>query len=301
MSKTRGYLFAGIAIFGFSATFIGIALASQGFSPTIVAIGRIIPAGIGAVIALKLNGQPLLPPREIWNKIWLVAFGLILGFPIFSTLAMQTIPASDAGVIVAIAPIFSALVAIAIFNHQKPRPAFWIAAATGTVSAMIFSLSRSSGFGGGELWGYHIMVVAVVFGALGNVSAATLAAKFNAFYVISWAIVISIPFLLPVTIFELVSNPIRQMPGAMAWAGFLFVSLFSIFIGHYFFSNALHVIGIVKASQLQLVQPISTLLLAIFILGDTVSWLTWLAAFSILLCVSWSQRIRSNTVITNEK
>lgn len=293
MSKLRGYVYAAIGIFGFSATFIGIALASDGFSPTIVAIGRIIPAGIGAIIALKLGGQPILPPRDTWSQIWMVALGLIFGFPIFSTLAMQTVPAAEAGVLVALGPVISAVIAISIFKHKKMAPMFWVAAGAGTIAAMLFAYSRANGIGGGELWGYGAMFIAMIFGQLGNVSAATMTARHKAFHVISWAIVISIPIMLPLTIVELVIHPITQMPSASAWVGFLWVSLYSIFIGHYFMANALNTIGIVKASQLQLLQPISTMVLAIIILKNHVSLITWLAAIAIVACVAWTQRINS--------
>jgi drug/metabolite transporter (DMT)-like permease len=81
------------------------------------------------------------------------------------------------------------------------------------------------------------------------------------------------------------------MPSSQAWFGFLFVSLYSIFLGHYFWANALNTIGIAKASQLQLIQPIITAVLAIFVLNETVSVVTWLTALAILVCVSWTQRV----------
>ena len=57
MTQTRGYIYGFIAMFGFGATFIAIALAKESFDPTFVGVGRIIPAGIGAIIGLKLAGQ----------------------------------------------------------------------------------------------------------------------------------------------------------------------------------------------------------------------------------------------------
>lgn len=291
MSKLRGYVYAAIAVLGFGTTFIGIALGTTGFSPTIIAIGRIIPAGIGAIIALKIGKQPLLPPRDLWSRIWLVAGGLVFGYPILSTLAMRTVPVSDAGVLIALSPVAGVVAAILIFKTKMPPTRYWIGALGGTFFGMLFSISRSNGLGGGEFWGYIIMVIAVILGAIGNTSAGALTARYKAFYVISWAIVISIPIMLPLTIIELVVHPITTPPSASAWFGFLFVSLYSIFLGHYFWANALNTIGIAKASQLQLVQPIITMILAIIILHNTVSLITWLAALAILFCVGWTQRI----------
>jgi len=295
MSKLRGYVYGAIAVFGFATTFIGLALGLTEFSPTIMAIGRIIPAGIGAVIALKIGKQPLLPPRDLWSRIWLVSGGLIFGYPILSTIAMRTVPAADAGVLIALSPVAGVIGAILIFKTKMPSNKYWIGALAGTLFGMLFSISRSNELGGGEFWGYLIMAVAVVIGAIGNTSAGALTARYKAFYVISWAIVISIPIMLPLTVIELVVHPITEMPSSQAWFGFLFVSLYSIFLGHYFWANALNTIGIAKASQLQLIQPIITAILAIFILQESVSLITWIAAVAIVVSVAWTQRIRETS------
>ena len=292
MSKFQGYLYGVIAVLGFGTTFIGLALGLTEFSPTIMAIGRIIPAGIGAIIALKIGRQSLLPPRDLWSRIWLVSGGLVFGYPILSTLAMQTVPAADAGVLIALSPVAGVVAAILIFKTDMPSHRYWIGALAGTFFGMLFSISRSNGLGGGEFWGYIIMAIAVVIGGVGNSSAGALTARYKAFYIISWAIVISTPIMLPLTIIELVVHPITQMPSADAWFGFLFVSFYSIFLGHYFWANSLNTIGIAKASQLQLAQPIVTMILAIFVLDEVVSPGTWLTAVAILVCVGWTQQIK---------
>jgi len=295
MSQTRGYIYGMIAMLGFGATFIAIALAKEGFDPTIVGVGRIVPAGIGAIIGLKLAGQKLLPPREAFKWVVVISLGIIIGFPIFSTLAMQTIPAGDAGLIVAIGPILTAVTAL-FYGHARPRNAFWIAAAIGTVGAIAFAITRS-GHGvfssGGSIWGYVLMGVAMFLSSNANIAGATLVKRgYKAFYVIMWAIVISIPVLLPITIIDLIAHPIIAMPPVSAWIGFAWVSLFSIFMGHYFWNSALATIGVVKASQLQLIQPIFTMFFALWILGEPINPLTLVAAAVIIGSVAISQRLK---------
>jgi drug/metabolite transporter (DMT)-like permease len=295
MSQTRGYIYGLIAMLGFGATFIGIALAKEGFDPTIVGVGRIIPAGIGAIIGLKLAGQNLLPPRDAFKWVAVIAGGIIIGFPILSTLAMQTLPAGDAGLIVAVAPVLTAVTAL-FYGHDRPRNAFWAAAAIGTVGAIAFAITRS-GHGvfssGGSIWGYVLMAGAMLLSSNANIAGATLVKRgFKAFYVIMWAIVISIPVLLPITIIDLIAHPITRMPSATAWIGFMWASLFSIFIGHYFWNSALATIGVVKASQLQLIQPIFTMFFALWVLGEPISPLTGIAAVVIIGSVAVSQRLK---------
>jgi drug/metabolite transporter (DMT)-like permease len=291
VSVIRGYLFALIAVCGFATTFIGISLGGKAFDPVLMSAGRIIPAAIGALFVLLVNKRPLIPPVESRKWVAVLSLGIIVGFPALSTFAMQTIPAADAGVIVAVAPLLTAVFAI-IFGHRHPKKIFWLAAVLGSAAAAAFALSRSHAPGGGELCGYLLMIAAVFCSSLGSVAGGILAKRHNAFYVISWAILFAVPVLLPITAIDLALRPLSAWPSASAWFGYLWVSLFSIFIGHYFWNTALSAVGVIKISQLQLVQPLVTMLLSVLVLREAVSVTTLLAALAIIACVGWTQRIR---------
>lgn len=295
MTQTRGYIYGFIAMFGFGATFIAIALAKESFDPVIVSAGRIVPAAIGSLLGLKLSGQKLFPPKgaRIWVAV--VAGGNIVFFPILTTLAMQTLPASDAGLIVAVGPMLTAAIAL-LYGHKKPRPGFWVAASVGTIAAVAFAITRS-GQGvfssGGAWWGYLLIAIGLFTTSNSHIAGGTLVQRgFNSFYVIMWANVLSMPVLLPITIVDLIAHPIVHMPSITAWIGYLWVSLFSIFIGHYFWNSALAAVGIVKGSQLQLTQPIFTVILAALILAEPISPLTIAAGVVIIGSVAVSQRFK---------
>jgi drug/metabolite transporter (DMT)-like permease len=291
MSILRGYVYALISITGFATTFIGIALGKAGFDPIIMSAGRILPAAIGALIALKLNKQTLLPPKESRKWVALLSLGIVIAFPMLSTFAMQSISAADAGVIVAVTPLMTAIVAV-LLGHRHPKRIFWVAAVLGTFAAVIFALSRSHSVGGGELWGYLLMIAAVICSSFGSVAGGTMAGRHQPFFVISWAIVMATPVLVPITLFDLATHPIAAWPPASAWFGYLWVSLFSIFIGHFFWNSAMHAVGIIKISQMQLAQPLITMLLSLLILNEAVSPTTLVAALAIIGCVAWTQRIK---------
>lgn len=288
----RGYLLSLIAVTGFGFTFIAVTLGSESFDPITMSIGRVVPAGILAVIALKLMKQPLLPPREAYPLILGSSIGIIIGFPLLSTLALQSIPAADAGVIGAVTPMVTGIVAVFI-GHKRPKPMFWAAAALGAVSAMSLAYFKGgTDFGGGTYWGYLAMAFAVLLASMGHISGSTLVAKYSSFTVLSWAVIISIPIQLPIAVVNWSINPITEWPTWTAILGFLYVSWFSLSIGNFMLNQGLHIIGLVKGAQLQLLQPIVTMVLSILILQQPVSPITWLAAFGILTSVAWSQRYR---------
>lgn len=288
----RGYLLSLIAICGFGGTFIAITLGKQSFDPITLSMGRVVPASILAVIALKVMKQPLLPPREAYPLILGSSFGIVIGFPLLSTLALQVIPAADAGVIGAITPLVTATAASIIW-HKKPKRMFWVAASLGALSAISLAYFKGgSSFGGGEFWGYALLSGGVLLASMGHISGSTLISKYKPFVILNWAVLISIPIQLPIAAIDLINHPISRWPSMESWAGYLFVSLYSLAIGNFMLNKGLYVIGLAKGAQLQLLQPVVTMVLAIIILHQDVSLITWCAAAAILASVFWSQRYR---------
>ncbi len=293
LSETfRGYALAIAAVIGFGATFIAVSLGSESFSPVMMSAGRVVPGAIAAVIALKLMKAPLLPPRAAYPAILGVTYGIVLGFPFLSTLALQTIPAADAAVLGSVLPLITATISIFI-GYKKPVPLFRMAAGLGTAAAATMAYLREGGeFGGGAFWGYAALVGAMISGSIGHISGNRLAGKFNSAHVLCWAVLISVPIQVPATLIDLSVNPITEWPTASAWAGLLYASLFSIIIGNIMMNKGLYVIGLVRGSQLQLIQPVVTMILSIVILREAVGPITWAAAAVILASVAWSQRLK---------
>ena len=289
----RGYVLAISAIVGFGATFIAVNLGAESFDPITMSFGRVIPGAIAAIIALTAMKQPIIPPRETFPVILGVTGGIVIGFPLLSTLALQYIPAADAGVIGAVTPFITAIIAVLI-GYKKPRRLFWLAAALGSISAATMAYLRGgSQIGGGEFWGYVLITAAMLVASMGHVSGNYLAGKnFNSFHVLCWAVILSVPIQLPGAIINWSINPITQMPTAAAVFGFLYASLFSIIIGNFMMNHGFHLIGLVKGAQLQLIQPVVTMILSIVVLHKAVSPITWIAAAAILASVAWSQRLK---------
>lgn len=289
----RGYLFAISAVVGFGGTFIAVALGYQSFDAITMSFGRVIPAGLAAIVALRLMKKPILPPREAFPVILGITGGIVIGFPLLSTLALQSVPPADAGVMGAVTPIITAVIAIFI-GHKKPKPLFWLAAALGSTAAAVLAYVRGgSEFGGGTFWGYILLLGAMLVASLGHISGNYLAGKgFNSFQVLCWAVILSIPIQLPGVLIDLSINPITTVPTLGAIFGFLFASLFSILIGNFMLNHGFHKIGLVRGAQLQLIQPIVTMILSIVVLHQAVSPITWIAAAAILASVAWSQRLK---------
>ena len=289
-----GYVFATLGMIAFSFTFIGVRLGFESFSPVMMSFGRILPVAAFAILALKLSGAKILPARQDLPKVIGVAIGVVVGFPALTTLALQHIPAAESGVIIALAPIASAVLGV-IYGHKHPGRLFWIASILGTVAALVFAFTRGGSLSdsANTIW-YLIVLVAVIVSSWGHVTGATLAAKHKSFQVISWGIVVAIPLNVPIALWDLlVANPMTEWPTPTAWFGYLYVSFFSMFLGFFLWYAGMDRVGVAKTSQLQLAQPIFTMFWAILLLAEVVSADTWIAAFAIVAAVAWTQRINA--------
>jgi drug/metabolite transporter (DMT)-like permease len=70
----------------------------------------------------------------------------------------------------------------------------------------------------------------------------------------------------------------------MAWAGFAYVALFSMWIGFFAWYRAL-ALGAVRVSQIQLVQPFLSLLFAVPLLGEQLDLVTVVFALAVIATV----------------
>jgi drug/metabolite transporter (DMT)-like permease len=107
--------------------------------------------------------------------------------------------------------------------------------------------------------------------------------------VISWALVLSMPILLPATLWLAWSHGISA--SSRAWIGFGYVSLFSMFIGFFFWYKGLALGGIARVGQVQLLQPFMTMIGAAMVLGEPLNASNWLFAAAIIAVVALGRRM----------
>jgi drug/metabolite transporter (DMT)-like permease len=282
----RGYALglAGVAVF--SVTLPATRLAVQQIDPWAVAFGRMAVAGLIAGAMLLALGERL-PDRPTLARLAIVATGVVLGFPLFSTLAMQTVDASHGGVVLAVLPLATAVVA-AVRAGERPTPAFWLWALLGTLLVLAFALLRGRGhLATGDLF----LLLAGVLAAIGYAEGGVLARARPGLVVIGWALVLTLPAVLPVGL--LLLPRVNWSADAAAWAAFLYVAIGSQFLGFYFWYKGLALGGIARIGQVQLLQTFLTLGCSAVLLGETIDKFTLIFALATVLCVWAGRRARA--------
>jgi len=267
----------------FSASLPATRAAVAALDPWFVTAGRAALAGLLAAGLLALTRAPW-PSRRDWGALSIVAFGVVLGFPLFSALALRHVPSSHAMPFIGLLPLATAGFAVLI-GQDRPRPLFWIFALLG--SGLVAGHAWIAGglrFEAADL----LMLAAIVTCGLGYAVGGKLTARLGSLAVISWALVLSLPISLAASL-ALWPADLAAMPSS-AWAGFGYVSLFSMFVGFLFWYRGLALGGAARVGQLQLLQTFFGLGLSALLLGEAVGPLTWVVAGGVALMVLAARR-----------
>ena len=285
-NETKGWWlgFCGVAIFALTLPFTHIAV--REFDPLFVSVGRAV---VAACLALPL----LLLTRQTWpsladlRALAFVIGGVIFGFPIFSALAMTTVPASHGGVVLGALPLATALMAT-IFAGERPSPRFWVWSLCGSAAVIIYALwDGGGGFAVGDIW----LALSVLAAAMGYAAGGQLSKKLGGWQVISWALVVALPITVPLAWLHV--GAITFHESRAAWASFIYVALFSQLIGFFFWNKGLSLGGIARVGQVQLLQTFMTLAASALFLGEVLSWRSIGFATIVAACVYLGRKAAS--------
>lgn len=284
-------LFGFLGVLGFSFSLPATRLAVEDLDPWFVGIGRAAAAALLAALVLLLWQAPR-PSRGQLGRLALVSLGVVFGFPVLTSLALRELTAAHGAVIVGLLPAATAVMAVAR-TDERPSSGFWLASGAGLVAVLAFAASRGAGLlpSTADL----LVVGAVLLGAVGYAEGGALARELGGWQVICWALVLSAPLTLPLTL--LLAGGALPSAGADAWLGFAYVSVVSMFLGFFAWYAGLARGGVAKIGQVQLAQPVLTLGWSAVLLGEEVTLGTVAAAVAVLACVVATQRTRVARVV----
>ena len=273
----------GVLVFSFSLPATKLAVAD--LDPWLVAFGRAVVAAVLGAVILRAT-RAALPTRAQARRLLVVAGGVVVGFPALTSLALETEAAAHGAVVVVLLPAATAACAV-VRAGERPGPVFWIAALAGLAVVLAFTLSRA---GGTVTLADAQLLLAVAACAVGYAEGGVLARELGGARTICWALVLAAPLSLAVTVIAIARSGLDA--GTDAWLGFAYVSLLSMFLGFFAWYAGLARLGVARASQLQLAQPLLTLVWAALVLGEHVGPGTLIAAVAVLASVLVTQRAR---------
>jgi drug/metabolite transporter (DMT)-like permease len=276
----------GVASFSLTVPFTRVAVG--GLSPLLIGAGRAVVAALLAAAALLVTRQRL-PVGGQWMRLAVVAGGVVAGFPLFPSYALTTVPASHGAVVIALLPVATAVVAVLRVREGPPR-SFWITAAIGALAAVAFASLQGGGFG--QLHTADLLLFgAVLAAAVGYAEGGLLARELGPWQTVSWALVLSAPLMIALATVSVVEEPPSATP--VEWAAFAYLAVVSMYLGFFAWYRGLAIGPMAQVSQVQLVQPVLTIIWAALLLGEELTWPTVLGGVAVILCAAIAVRIRS--------
>lgn len=284
-----GYVFAAIGTLTFSFTLPMVKIALHSFDPWAITFTRTSVAGLTALLVVLLR-RTTWPAREHWRTIALTGVGISLGFPIFSTLALQRTTSAHAAVLIASLPLVTAVFGV-VSHGERVSPLFWVGAVAGVIALGSYAWRHGGGQGGDALADV-LLVAAVLSSAFGYSEGARLTKVMPGWQVVSWCVI----FWLPASVIALVLS--YRVPGAVHdvhWApvaAVAVVSFGSMYLGFFAWYRGLAELGVARGGQVQMLQPMLTLAWSAVILGERVPAEAVATALVVLACVAVTQRAR---------
>lgn len=281
-----GLAWGALGVAAFSLTVPLTRVAVGGLSPLLIGAGRAVVAALLAAAALGL-ARAARPVGPQWTRLAVVAGGVVVGFPLLTTYALTTVPASHGAVVIALLPAATAVVAV-LRTGESPTSRFWAFSAAGAVAAVGFA--TVGGTGGGLHVADLLLLGAVLAAAVGYAEGGLLSRELGSWQTVSWALLVAAPLMVVLTAVAVVRRPPEG--SAAEWAAFGYLAAVSMFLGFFAWYRGLAIGPMAQVSQVQLVQPVLSLLWAALLLGEAVGWRTGLGAVAVIACAAGAVRSR---------
>lgn len=278
-------LVAGLVIVLWGSTPVVTKLGTNGIDGLTVGIGRTVFGGLLAAplaIAMRIR---LPRGRAEWRYFAAAAISGYVVFPVLFSIAQGRTSAQHASLLLALLPLFTGLVA-ATFDRRWPKARWFIGAAIAIVGEGLLVFSRESlDMGGASLIGDAMVLAAGVTATIGYVSGAKLSQLgYPVWGTTSWGVALAALILLPVVPFA--GFGVAWETGTVvSWSAILFLAYITTIVGYAGWYWALGAGGIGRIALLQFFQPVSGLLLAVFLLSEPLTLTLLLAAALVLLGV----------------
>jgi drug/metabolite transporter (DMT)-like permease len=274
-------------VLAFSFTVPFTKLAVGGLSPLFIGSARAVVAALLAVLALSLARERF--PRGVqWVRLAIVAAGIVVGFPLLTSFALTSAPASHGAVVIALLPAATATMVV-LRSRERPPALFWVVTGVGSLAAVAFASAQSGGFGHFH-WADLLLFTAVIAAAVGYAEGGLLARELGSWQTVSWALVLASPLMVFLTVLAVIQQAPSGTP--LQWAAFAYLGVVSMFLGFFAWYRGLAAGPMAQVSQVQLVQPVLTICWAGVLLGEHLTWTTVIGGFAVILCAAAAVRLR---------
>lgn len=273
-----GHLSALITIFIWGTTFISTKILLEVTSPIEILFLRFT---IGLIVLLAVYPH-ILKVKEKKQELSFAAAGLcgVTLYYLLENIALTYTFASNVGVIISVAPFFTAIFAHMFFDGEKLRVQFFIGFAVAVAGIFLISFNGSNNLQLNPSGDILAVLAAVVWAAYSVLTKKISSFNYNTIQstrrIFFYGLVFMIPALL---IFDFRPN-INQMIQPVNLFNILFLGLGASALCFVTWNSAVKILGAVKTSAYIYMVPVITVVTSVIVLSETI---TGIAVFGILL------------------
>lgn len=270
----RGHALALVTVLIWGVTFVSTKVLLEHLAPIDILFIRFV---------LGYAALWLLRPRVLRFEGWraeapFVAAGAsgVAVYFLMENIALTFTTASDVGVIVAVSPLFTAIIASFVLRQGALRPLFALGFAVALAGVVLVSASGGSGLfsqGGTALVGCALaLAAALVWAVYSNISKGIAECGFDTVVatrrIFFWGLVCMLPFL-PLLGF---GPDVAYLVQPVAWGNLVFLGLGASAACYVMWNTAVAQLGPVKTMAYIYLVPAVTVATSVVVLGEPLTW-----------------------------
>lgn len=279
--EIQGHLFSVFTIFIWGTTFISTKILLKAFTPIEILFIRFV---IGFLALLVLYPHRL-KVRERKQELYFAGAGLcgITLYFLLENIALTYTFASNVGVIISIAPFFTAIFAHLLLDGEKMRVQFFVGFAVAVAGIFLISFNGSSNLKLNPLGDILAVLAAVVWAIYSVLTKKISGYHYHTILVTRRIFFYGLLFMIPVLFIVQFEPDISQIIKPVNLFNILFLGLGASAICFVTWNYALKILGAVKTSVYIYMVPVITVITSVLILHETI---TGIAALGILLTLA---------------
>ncbi len=275
-----------------SSNFVVTKTMVDSLNPYLIASLRaIIPALV--IPLLFLFKKPLIAKTSKDIRLLIIcALGNFVWFPLLSTYGLSLTSASEASLIFSFSPIFTIILCHFYLNDKLTirRSIGVILAAIGVLIIISPSLGNLSK---GNWIGDILVLIATVGSGISYVASVQLVRSLNSYSVISFSVLIGGIILSFVFVFGGFWRYVNLMD-LKSWIGVIYIGIFGVLISNGLILYAVRYASAITLSSTTFITPFLSIILAVFILDESISLIDILSGIIILTGVYFTKYEKSD-------
>ncbi len=277
----QGHLFAIVTIFIWGTTFISTKILLKAMSPIEILFLRFT---IGFIVLLIFYPHRL-KVKERKQELYFAAAGLcgVTLYYLFENIALTYTFASNVGVIISIAPFFTAIFAHFFLDREKLRLQFFIGFAVAVIGIFLISFNGSSNLKLNPLGDILAVLAAVVWAAYSVLTRRISGFHYNTIQATRRIFFYGLVFMVPALLFFGFEPKINQLIQPVILCNILFLGLGASALCFVTWNTAVKILGAIKTSVYIYMVPVITVITSVIVLRETI---TGVAIFGIVLTLS---------------